>query len=45
MKEPDYVMSLMSTYGTNERVTDCKPTERLWIDENKKIKKKIILQR
>ena len=36
MKGPDYVMSLMSTYGTNERVTDRKPTERSWIDENKK---------
>ena len=40
MKEPDYVMSLMSTYGTNERVTDCRPTERSWIDDNKKIQKK-----
>ena len=27
MKEPDYVMSLMSTYGTNERVTTNRQTE------------------
>jgi hypothetical protein len=30
MKEPDYVMSLMSTYGTNSRV-GCKETKRDWV--------------
>ena len=29
MKEPDYIMSLMSTYGTNQRV-DGKETRRDW---------------
>ena len=41
MKEPGYVMSLMSTYGTNERVADCRPAEQSWIDKNKQIFRKI----
>jgi hypothetical protein len=32
MKKSDYVMSLMSSYGTNERVTTNRQTERSWKD-------------
>ena len=35
MKEPDYVMKLMSTYGTNERV-ESHTTRREWINSDKK---------
>ena len=34
MKEPAYVILLISTYGTNKRATDRRPTVRLWFDEN-----------
>ena len=36
MKEPDYVMKLMSTYGTNERVLDYQ-TQCIWLDERKSL--------
>ena len=45
MKEPDYVMSLMSTYGTNERVRVGHETERSWKCPVEKIIKKILLSR
>ena len=32
MKEPDYIMSLMSTYGTNQRVNR-KETRRDWKED------------
>ena len=35
MKEPDYVMKLMSTYGTNER-NEAHKTRRVWKDKDKK---------
>ena len=35
MKEPDYVMSLMSTYGTNLR--NGKETSREWVDGSRPI--------
>ena len=35
MKEPDYVMKLMSTYGTNELQAG-HPTQRVYIDSEKK---------
>ena len=36
MKEPDYVMKLMSTYGTNELQTDHQ-TQRIYVDSEKKL--------
>ena len=40
MKEPDYVMSLMSTYGTNLRTG--KETQQEWVDGSVTMKKKEI---
>ena len=37
MKEPDYVMSLMSTYGTNQRSD--KETPREWVDGSRNSQK------
>ena len=38
MKEPDYVMKLMSTYGTNELQMD-HPMQRIYMEKNKEVKK------
>ena len=38
MKEPDYVMKLMSTYGTNELQMD-HPTQQIYTEKNKEVKK------
>ena len=38
IKEPDYTMKLMSTYGTNELQTD-HPTKRVYKDSDKKDRK------
>ena len=35
MKEPDYVMKLMATYSTNERIAN-HTTKREWVDSEKK---------
>ena len=45
MKESDYVMSLMSAYGTNERITTSRQTERSWKDATTKevVKKAYII--
>ena len=39
MKEPDYVMSLMSTYGTNQHSGKETTREWLWVDGRETAKK------
>ena len=38
MKDPDYVMSLMSTYGTNLQIG--KETQHEWVDGSVTVKKR-----